>query len=92
MDAALQVSATDVPDEVIATITAGQGYGNVMPLLLVNATTSSDGFRKLLANQIEISMASRRIRPAEARNLRDTVAGNMINPAQNISLPSTAWY
>ncbi|MDX8351225.1 phosphate ABC transporter substrate-binding/OmpA family protein [Cognatiyoonia sp. IB215182] len=82
LDAKVNIDPTGTVDEVVASIVHDQGYGDEMGSILVNSTTSSDGFRKLLANEIEIGMASRRIRPAEARALRDDGAGNMINPAQ----------
>ena len=81
-DAAMTVSATVTTDEIIAEMIGEQGFGEPMPSILVNSRTSSSGFQDLLANQIEISMASRRIRPEEARALREAGSGNMISPAQ----------
>lgn len=73
---------TDVDGEVLIEMTGDDGFGDPLESFLINATTSTDGLRKLLENRTEISMASRRIRPDEARDLRDDGAGNMIDPDQ----------
>ncbi|MEJ6405024.1 phosphate ABC transporter substrate-binding/OmpA family protein [Yoonia sp. 2307UL14-13] len=75
------VTATETEGEIIAELVGDEGFGDPIGSLLVNSTGSSDAFRKLLDQTAQIGMASRRIRPAEARALRDDGAGNMIDPA-----------
>lgn len=80
--AAASVLNTGNGDNVLADLVGDEGFGEELGSILVSSTTSGDGFAKLLDQQVEIGMASRRIRPEEARALRDTGAGNMINPSQ----------
>lgn len=82
IDAAATVLNTGNGEEIIAELIGDQGFGEGLASILVNSTGSSDGFSKLLDEQVEIGMSSRRIRPVEARALRDAGAGNMVNPAQ----------
>jgi phosphate transport system substrate-binding protein len=49
---------------------------------LISSTGSSDAFSSLLNETAQIGMSARRIRPDEARALRDDGAGNMVSPAQ----------
>ena len=74
------VTATDTDGEILAELIGDEGFGDPLGSLLVNSTGSSDAFTKLLDRSAQVGMASRRIRPAEARALRDDGAGNMINP------------
>ncbi|WP_373635113.1 substrate-binding domain-containing protein [Yoonia sp. SS1-5] len=76
------VTATDNDGEILAELIGDEGFGDPMGSYLVTSTGSSDAFRTLLSKSAEIGMASRRIRPDEARALRDNGAGNMIDPAQ----------
>ncbi len=69
-------------DEVVAEFVGDEGFGDQLALISVDSTGSSDAFSQLLSQDIEIGMASRRIRPAEARELRSAGAGSMVNPAQ----------
>ncbi len=80
--AASDLTNTGSGEDFIAKLIGDEGFGDELSSILVNSTTSSRGFDELLANEIEIGMASRRIRPAEARELRADGAGNMINPSQ----------
>lgn len=82
LDAAASVGNTGQAGEVIATLTADQGFGDDLVSFLVNPSGSADGFQKLLNKEAEIVMSSRRIVPDEARGLRDSGAGNMIDPSQ----------
>ncbi|MFK7752398.1 MAG: phosphate ABC transporter substrate-binding/OmpA family protein [Sedimentitalea sp.] len=81
-DAESSVTATSNEGEVIAELIGDQGFGDPIGSYLVSSSVSSDGFKKLLDKQAEIGMSSRRIKPAEARALRDAGAGNMISPKQ----------
>ena len=80
--ASAELSNTGEGDDLISVMTADEGFGGTLGAILVNSTTSSRGFQELLAKEIEISMASRRIRPEEARELRSDGSGTMISPAQ----------
>ncbi|MEO9895243.1 MAG: phosphate ABC transporter substrate-binding/OmpA family protein [Paracoccaceae bacterium] len=82
LDAESTVTATAQEGELIAELIGDQGFGDPLGSYLVSSTASGDAFTKLLSNDTEIGMASRRIKPAEARALRDAGAGNMISPDQ----------
>ncbi len=77
-----EVTATSIGDEgkLLATMVGDGGFGDELGTYLVNSTASGDAFRALMDNTAEIGMASRRIRPDEARALRDAGAGNMVSP------------
>lgn len=81
-DADSTVTATSTAGEIIAEMVGDQGFGDPMGSYLVSSTTSGDGFKKLLNKETQISMSSRRIKPAEARALKADGAGNMISPSQ----------
>ena len=80
--AAADMTQTGNGSDLVAQLIADEGFGDDLNAILVNSTTSGRGFDDLLNKEIEVSMASRRIRPEEARELRAAGAGNMINPAQ----------
>ena len=80
--ASADLTKTGSGDDIVAKMIGDEGFGDELSSILVNSTTSSRGFDELLANEIEIGMASRRIRPEEVRELRADGAGNMISPAQ----------
>ncbi|WP_394178882.1 substrate-binding domain-containing protein [Yoonia maritima] len=82
LNAAASLGNTGQNGELIATLTADQGFGDDLVSFLVASTGSSDGFQQLLSGDAEIAMSSRRIVPDEARSLRDAGAGNMVDPAQ----------
>lgn len=73
---------TGIENEIIADLVSDGGFGDDLGSYKVTSTGSSDAFRALLAQNAEIGMSSRRIRPEEARALRDQGAGNMIDPTQ----------
>ncbi|MEM9797856.1 MAG: phosphate ABC transporter substrate-binding/OmpA family protein [Pseudomonadota bacterium] len=79
-DAEVTTTATGVPGEMISTMVGDAGFGDEMGDYLVNSTVSGDAFKALDAQTADIGMASRRIRPEEARGLRDAGAGNMVSP------------
>ena len=80
LDADATFTSTSVKDEIIGEFIGDQGFGDEIGSFLVSSTTSGDSFKKLGDKSTEIGMASRRIKPAEARALRDAGAGNMIDP------------
>lgn len=82
LDAEAEVTATNNEKEILASFIGDDGFGDAMGSYLVSSTTSSDAFTNLLDGSAEIGMASRRIEPKEARELKKAGAGNMIDPAQ----------
>ncbi len=82
LDAEASVKATDNEREVLANFVGEGGYGEELGSYLVSSTTSGDAFTRLLDDSAQIGMASRRITPDEARELRADGAGNMIDPSQ----------
>lgn len=58
------------------------GFGEPIGAFTVSATSSSDAFSGLRDPAVKIGMASRRIEPAEARQLRNFGAGNLIDVNQ----------
>ncbi len=63
-------------------LTGDAGFGDEIGEFSVASTSTSRGFEDLQSRTNHIAMASRRIRPAEARSLRDVGAGNMISDGQ----------
>lgn len=82
LDAETSVNATDNESEILANFVGEGGYGEELGSYLVTSTTSSDAFSSLLDKSAQIGMASRRITPDEARELRADGAGNMISSSQ----------
>lgn len=82
LDAESSIVATENQDEVIAKYVADGGYGDELGSFLVTPSSSSDAFTALLDKSAQIGMASRRIQPDEARELKADGAGNMISPLQ----------
>lgn len=78
MDAEATISATSIENEILAAMVGDGGFGDELGRYLVTSTTSGDAFDALLDKSAQIGMASRRIKPDEARALRDAGAGNMI--------------
>lgn len=76
------VTATGQDGQILAELVGEEGFGDPIGSYLVTSTGSSDAFRTLLDNSAKIGMSSRRIRPEEARSLRDAGGGNMIDPNQ----------
>ena len=82
LDAEATVVATERQNEVIAKFVGESGFGDAMGSYLVNSTSSTAAFEALMGQDAELGMTSRRIKPVEARALRDAGAGNMISPDQ----------
>jgi phosphate transport system substrate-binding protein len=80
--AAATVSATARPGELRAELVADDGFGDDLATLVVTSTSSNDAFEALLQNETDIAISARRIRPEEARALRDVGAGNMVGLGQ----------
>ena len=76
------VTATGKDGQILAELVGEEGFGDPIGSYLVTSGGSSDAFRTLLDNSAKIGMSSRRIRPEEARALRDAGGGNMIDPNQ----------
>lgn len=81
IQAAATLSTGD-SNNVVAELIGDDGFGDEIGSYLVKSTGSSDAFSTLLDNGSQIGMSSRRIRPDEARALRDAGAGNMVSPSQ----------
>lgn len=82
LDADSEITNTSVEGQSVATIVGDGGFGEDIGSYLVSATSTEDGFSDLLSGASQISMASRRIVPAEAKQLRASGAGNMVSPEQ----------
>jgi len=82
LDAEASVVATDKEGEILANLVGEGGFGDELGSFLVTSTGSGDAFKTLLDGSAQIGMASRRIKPAEARLLRDNGAGNMVSADQ----------
>jgi len=81
-NAEISITNTQNQNEILAKFTADNGFGDEIGSYLVTSTPSSGAFEKLLEDGAVIGMASRRIKPAEARALRDAGKGNMISVDQ----------
>ena len=80
LDAEVTSAATGVQNELLISMVGDGGFGDDLGETLVTSTFSGDAFDTLLDQSAHIGMASRRIRPEEARALRDAGAGNMVSP------------
>lgn len=69
-------------DTTISSLMGDGGFGDPLGTFQVASLSSSQGFTALQDRNTQIGLSSRRILPAEARNLRDAGAGNMIDLAQ----------
>ncbi|UWQ98596.1 substrate-binding domain-containing protein [Rhodobacteraceae bacterium S2214] len=81
IQAAATISA-GADNNIVAELIGDDGYGDNLGSYLVKSAGSNDAFSTLLENEAHIGMSSRRIRPDEARALRDAGAGNMVSPSQ----------
>jgi phosphate transport system substrate-binding protein len=82
LGAALKTSNTGVAGELTTAMTGEDGFGDYLGTFLVQSTDSPDAFAKLADRTADIGVSSRRIFPDEARMLKASGAGNMIDPAQ----------
>jgi len=82
LDAEASIVTTEKQGEILANFIGDGGFGDEMGSYLVTSTSSGDAFKTLLDGSAQIGMASRRIKPTEARGLRDIGAGNMVSPDQ----------
>lgn len=82
LDAEATIATTDQQSEIVASFVGDGGFGDDLGSYKVRSTSSSNAFANLLEGGAEIGMSSRRIRPAEARALRDLGAGDMVSPDQ----------
>lgn len=53
------------------TLESAGGSGNDLGSYLVTSKSSGDAFTTLLNGSVQVGMSSRRVRPSEARSLRD---------------------
>ncbi len=79
LNAEISVTNTQNKDEILANLIAENGFGDEIGSFLVTSTSSGDAFKGLMDDDAAIGMASRRIKPAEARALRDAGKGNMVS-------------
>jgi phosphate transport system substrate-binding protein len=77
-----QVEQGAAEGEFIASLTAEEGFGELIGSYRITPTVSGDAFAALLARTASIGMASRRIKPEEAKALKADGAGSMIDPHQ----------
>ncbi len=82
MDADAEITNTSVQGQSLAKLVGDSGFGDDIGSFLVTSTTSEDAFRSLMNNETQIAMSARRILPAEAKELRASGAGNMVDPNQ----------
>ncbi|MEL6571818.1 MAG: phosphate ABC transporter substrate-binding/OmpA family protein [Pseudomonadota bacterium] len=82
LEAESTLSTTDKENEVLANFVGDFGFGDPLGVYRVSSENSASAFSSLLKGEAQIGMSSRRIRPDEARALRDAGAGNMISPDQ----------
>jgi phosphate transport system substrate-binding protein len=80
--AAGTITETGVEGQVVDALVADAGFGDELGKILVTSTVSGDAFKALLDKSAEFGMASRRIKPEEARELKAAGAGNMVSPTQ----------
>ncbi len=64
---------------VVASLLADSGFGDPIGNFVISSSNSDDAFSALLSGDTQVGMSSRRIRPAEARRIRDAGGGNMID-------------
>ncbi len=80
-DGVIEQQKTD-GDVVTSSLVGDGGFGDPIGTFSVSSTSSSDAFSGLREPTVKIGMSSRRILPAEARQLRNFGAGNMIDVSQ----------
>ena len=75
-------SQTTDGDVVTSSLVADGGFGDPIGTFSVSSTSSADAFSGLREPTVKLGMSSRRILPAEARQLRNFGAGNLIEEGQ----------
>lgn len=78
----LSETETGENGSLVLSLMADEGFGDSLGHFEVLSTGSSDAFIGLLQKTAEIGMASRRIRPAEARRFVQVGGGDMISAEQ----------
>ena len=81
-NAELNISATQDQKEVVAELIADDGFGDKIGTFLVRSTPTGLGFTEFPTTENAVAMASRRIKPKEARALRKAGLGNMVSVDQ----------
>lgn len=76
------IGTTATQGEILAQLTADQGFGEEIGSILVSSTSSGDAFTALQDQSAKIGMSSRRISASEAEALAAAGAGDMYSPAQ----------
>ncbi len=82
LDAEASIKGTELQGQIIANLVGDGGFGDELGSYLVTSTTSGDGFKTLQDKSAQVGMSSRRIKPAEARALKEAGAGNMVSVEQ----------
>jgi len=82
LNAEASAENTEKSGQLLTNLVGDGGYGENMGSYLVTSSTSGDAFTTLMDKSAHIGMASRRIKPTEARSLRSDGAGNMVSPQQ----------
>lgn len=82
LDAEASTKATGQEGQLLSSLISDGGFGDEIGSYLVTSSSSSSAFSNLLDKSAQFGMSSRRILPAEARELKADGAGNMISPRQ----------
>lgn len=82
LNAEISIANTQTKDEIMADFVGDEGYGDEIGSYLVSSKSTGTGFKTLLDDSGIVAMASRRIKPKEARSLRAAGKGNMISAGQ----------
>ena len=81
-NAVVDISTTQDEREVIAELIGDDGFGDTIGTYLVRSTPTGLGFTEFPTTDNAVVMASRRIKPKEARALRKAGLGNMVSVDQ----------
>lgn len=82
VDAEATITNANGGQTMVAELVGDAGFGDELGSFLVESSGSNDAFSELLNGTSQVGMSSRRIRPDEARALRDAGAGSMISAGQ----------
>ncbi len=69
-------------DVFAANLIGNGGFGDSVAEFVISSTSSTDAFTGLLDQAVQIGMSSRRVEPAEARQIARAGGGNMIDLSQ----------